>query len=188
MKIVRQGMAVEGIRASKLIFMPSRGKESMSRLIDAEKLKQTLRNAQINDLISHVADKNVFDIIDEQPTAYEVDEVITNIKKLPIQDFLGVDYIPMTATLNQVVSGGNDYLPNSILRLSGDYIRGYTKAIQDIQSIVDEIAFNKKLNNKSIKELLKCVLKYRANIRERRNGFIRWNVVTKNFEWYECKE
>ena len=73
-------------------------------------------------------------------------------------------------------------------RLSGDYIRGYTKAIQDIQETVDSVADYKKLNNKSIKELLECVLKNRAELRENRNGFIRWNVALKKFEWYKCKE
>ena len=52
----------------------------------------------------------------------------------------------------------------TIEKLSGDFIRGYTKAIQDIS------------------------LENRENIREDTNGFIRWNCVTNKFEWFKRSE
>lgn len=46
------------------------------RLIDADALKQDLRKYQIESLIAHTEEKNVFDIINEQPTAYDVEKVL----------------------------------------------------------------------------------------------------------------
>lgn len=78
-------------------------------------------------------------------------------------------------------------------RLSADYIYGYRKAIQDMQkiflSIEDDLKFHKKrLNWKLIKELLDCCLANREKLRENRNGFIRWNCVKNEFEWFNGKE
>jgi hypothetical protein len=78
-------------------------------------------------------------------------------------------------------------------RLSGDYIRGYTKAIQDMQEVFNYIESDlthhkKRLNMKLAKELLACFLTNREKVRENRNGFIRWNCVTKEFEWFNGKE
>lgn len=50
------------------------------RLIDANALKQALRKCQIESLIEHTEKKNVFDIIDEQPTAYDVDKVVAELE------------------------------------------------------------------------------------------------------------
>ena len=77
-----------------------------------------------------------------------------------------------------------------IERLSGDYNRGYTKAIMDLIEIFDNIqldlAYNKKrLTAKLIKSLLNCCLNNRENIRESVNGFIRWNNKLNDFEFYE---
>lgn len=74
-------------------------------------------------------------------------------------------------------------------RLSGDYNRGYTKAIQDLMEVFDYIQADlnhhkKRLNNKSCKELLHCCLENREQLRENRDGFIRWNNITKEFEFY----
>lgn len=74
-----------------------------------------------------------------------------------------------------------------IEKLSGDFIRGYTKAIQDISEVFDYVnndlkCHKKRLNDKLAKELLKCILENRENIREDKNGFIRWNCVTNKFE------
>jgi len=46
----------------------------------------------------------------------------------------------------------------------------------------------KRLNDKLAKELLKCILENRENIREDKNGFIRWNYVTNKFEWFKRSE
>ena len=52
------------------------------RLIDADALKQALRNCQIESLIAHTEGKNVFDIINEQQTAYDVDAVVEQIEEM----------------------------------------------------------------------------------------------------------
>ena len=90
----------------------------------------------------------------------------------------------------------NNSLTNTVSgleRVSGDYVRGYTKAIQDIQktllSVEDDFCFHKKrLNTKLFKELLDCCLKNREKLREDRNGFIRHNWITNKFEWFSGKE
>lgn len=53
----------------------------MSDLIKRSALKQDLRKCQIESLIEHTEKKNVFDIIDEQPTAYDVDKVVEELEK-----------------------------------------------------------------------------------------------------------
>lgn len=80
-----------------------------------------------------------------------------------------------------------------IEKLSGDFIRGYTKAIQDISEVFDYVnndlkCHKKRLNDKLAKELLKCILENRENIREDKNGFIRWNCVINKFEWFKRSE
>lgn len=77
-----------------------------------------------------------------------------------------------------------------IEKLSGDFIRGYTKAIMDILNIWDYIHndlkhHHKRMNYELTKELLKCVLNNREKVRENMNGFIRWNCVKHEFEWFE---
>lgn len=79
---------------------------------------------------------------------------------------------------------------NGMERISGDFNRGYTKAIQDVQQIFNYIEYDlivhkKRLNAKLSKELLVCVLINREKVRENRNGFIRWNCLKKEFEWFE---
>lgn len=74
--------------------------------------------------------------------------------------------------------------------LSGDYNRGYTKAIRDMQEIfayvqVDLQHHHKKWTGKMCNELLECCLKHREQLRENSDGFIRWNCVTEEFEYYE---
>lgn len=75
-------------------------------------------------------------------------------------------------------------------RLSGDYNHGYTKAIQDMQEIfayvqADLQHHHKKMTGKMCSELLECCLEHRERLREKRNGFIRWNHVKEAFEFYE---
>lgn len=74
-------------------------------------------------------------------------------------------------------------------RLSGDYNRGYTKAIQDIAKVVkyiqEDLTFHKKrLTPKLTEELLDCCLHNRERLRESVNGFIRYNSKGY-FEFYE---
>lgn len=88
---------------------------------------------------------------------------------------------------------------NRIERLSDDYIRGYTKAIQDITEIFEYIqrdlkVHHKNLNGKLAIALLKVILENRESIRERieisggdykHEGFIRWNGIKNEFEWFK---
>lgn len=77
----------------------------------------------------------------------------------------------------------------SMERLSGDYIKGYTKAIQDITEIFEYIQedlshHKKRFSNKIALDLLKVILENREAIRERRKGFIRWNSRKNGFEFF----
>lgn len=74
--------------------------------------------------------------------------------------------------------------------LSGDFIRGYTKAIKDIEDVFvyvqDDLTQHKKrFNFKLIIRLLELFLNNRANFRENRDGFIRWNPKLNNLEFFE---
>ena len=74
--------------------------------------------------------------------------------------------------------------------LSGDFIRGYTKAIQDIEDVFvyvqkDLTQHKKRFNFKLIIRLLELFLRYRENFRENRDGFIRWNTKLNNLEFFE---
>lgn len=63
-------------------------------------------------------------------------------------------------------------------KLNGAYIRGYTKAIQDIIEVFDymndDLALNHmRMNYQWAQKILKCCLENREKLREDRNGFIR---------------
>ena len=75
-------------------------------------------------------------------------------------------------------------------RLPGDFIRGYTKAIKDIEDTFcyvqeDLTQHKKRVNFKLIIRLLELFLRYRENFRENWDGFIRWNTKLKNLEFFE---
>lgn len=75
-------------------------------------------------------------------------------------------------------------------RLSGDFNRGYTKAIQDVIEVFDYIQPDLKHHHKNLSakvsvQLLNTILKERANIRDDFDGFIRWNCVKNEFEWFK---
>lgn len=77
--------------------------------------------------------------------------------------------------------------------LSGDFIRGYTKAIQDIKEVfayVNADIAPRKVRWKYdlIVKLLDLFLEHRVNFRENRDGFIRWNTTLKNLEYFERKD
>lgn len=77
-------------------------------------------------------------------------------------------------------------------KLSRDFNRGYTRAIQDIQEVFTYIQpdlkyHHKNLNGKLSLSLLQCCLKNRERIREKRTGFIRYNGQKKEFEWFDKK-
>lgn len=72
--------------------------------------------------------------------------------------------------MNNTVSGWD--------RLSGEYIRGYTKAIKDIIYVFEYMnndlkANNIRMNYAWVEKILKCCLENREKIREDWGGFIR---------------
>ena len=64
-------------------------------------------------------------------------------------------------------------------RLFGiEYVQGYTAAIQDViqtlESIQTDLKFHKRRQNfKTYKEILECILKHRAILREEPDAFVR---------------
>lgn len=80
-------------------------------------------------------------------------------------------------------------------KLSRDYNRGYTRAIQDLISIFDYIRFDlehhhKRMNSKIAMKLLQCCLNSSSKLRDNiGNGFIRYNDDKPElFEYYIPKE
>lgn len=78
-------------------------------------------------------------------------------------------------------------------RLSGDFNRGYTKAIMDVMRIFNSVESDLRHNHKAMThkmslELLDCILKNREPIREGRSGFVRYNHSKGGFEFYGKKE
>lgn len=78
--------------------------------------------------------------------------------------------------------------------LSGDFNRGYTKAIMDVDEIFSYIQsdlrhHHNNLTAKSANELLECILQHREQLREQHlsdgKDFIRYNGKTQKFEWFE---
>ena len=74
-------------------------------------------------------------------------------------------------------------------RLSGEFNRGYTKAIMDIQEIMKYIQrglrdHKRNLNYKLCMDALQLILENRENFREGMDGFIRYNTKTKELEFF----
>lgn len=74
-------------------------------------------------------------------------------------------------------------------KLSGEYNKGYTKAIQDLMEVFNYIQpdlnyHHKRLNPKMMKDLMKCFLDNREKLRDEWNGFIRFNGTTQSFEFF----
>lgn len=76
--------------------------------------------------------------------------------------------------------------------LSGDFNRGYTKAIMDVMEVFSYIQpdlkhHHKNLTAKTTSELLESILQNREHLREQHlsggEGFIRYNG--EKFEWFE---
>lgn len=78
-------------------------------------------------------------------------------------------------------------------RLSGEFNRGYTKAILDVKEIFDYVDIDlryhsKRMNQKLAQELLTVILENREKIREDRDCFIRWNCKLNQWECYEARK
>ena len=91
--------------------------------------------------------------------------------------------------MNKTISG----LP----RLSGDFVRGYTKAIQDMENAFicvnqDLIHHKMRLNYDWAMKILHCFLMNREKFRENRNGFLRTELSDKGkrevIRYYEPKQ
>lgn len=83
------------------------------------------------------------------------------------------------------------------LRVYGGYIRGYSKAIVNIQEMIEYINndlkyHHKRLNYKYLQKLLSCWLtnrhEYLDNSLNGGDGFIRYNHKADDFEWFNRKE
>ena len=77
-------------------------------------------------------------------------------------------------------------------RLSGDYNKGYTKAIQDITKIFgyiqSDLTHHKiRMTDKIVAKLLQRCLAEREKIRDDWDGFMRWNSQKEDFEWFNPK-
>ncbi len=77
-----------------------------------------------------------------------------------------------------------------IEKLSGEYIRGYTRAIMDVTEVFGYIQadlkhHHKTLNHKAAMQLLKTILENREALREdwEKRGFFRY--VNGSFEWHK---
>ena len=77
-------------------------------------------------------------------------------------------------------------------KLSGEYNKGYTKALMDFQKILNCIVTDLKFHHKNLtakltKELIQCCIDNRENLRDYENidGFIRYNGKTGKFEYYQ---
>ena len=82
------------------------------RLIDADVLKLELQRHQIESLIEHSEEKNVFDVINEQPTAFDREKVVAELEKesqycVPLggESFVGINTYK---AINIVKGGGKD--------------------------------------------------------------------------------
>ena len=91
--------------------------------------------------------------------------------------------------MNNTVSG----LP----RLSGDFNKGYTKAIQDMIEVFKDVNWeltmkHSRMNYKWVEKILKCCLENREKLRDDWNGFIRTEKSDSGkrdiVKWYQMKD
>lgn len=82
-------------------------------------------------------------------------------------------------------------------RLSGDFNKGYTKAIQDIIDVFcyvnGDLKHNRmRMNYKWAEKILKCCLENREKLRDDWNGIIRTEKSESGkrdiVNWYDCRD
>lgn len=82
-------------------------------------------------------------------------------------------------------------------RLSGDFNRGYTKAIQDVIKVFDcvnhDLQHNHmRMNYAWVEKTLQCCLENREKLRDDWNGFIRTEKSDSGkrdvVKWYDCRK
>lgn len=81
------------------------------RLIDADALIEKLQRNSAFGMVRNAADKNVYEIIAEQPTAYDVEKVVEELDKAEsVKTFgslnSGNRLIPVKDAINIVKAGG----------------------------------------------------------------------------------
>lgn len=86
-------------------YFAIRKENKMGRLIDADALKQDLRKCQIESLIAHTEEKNVFDVINDQPTAYDVEKVLAELEEYKKQ-WIDSDYLDGVDEIIDIVKAG----------------------------------------------------------------------------------
>ena len=74
-------------------------------------------------------------------------------------------------------------------RLSGEFNRGYTQALKDLEEslpgVIMDLKYNrKKITPKLMKEYVECCIRHREQLRENLEGFIRWNKQLDGFEYF----
>ena len=86
---------------------------------------------------------------------------------------------------------------NGFSRLSGDFNKGYTKAIQDVIEVFayvnDDLKYNHmRMNYNWAEKILKCCLENREKLRDNWNGFIRTEKSESGkrdiVKWYDCRK
>lgn len=82
-------------------------------------------------------------------------------------------------------------------RLSGDYYRGYLKALLNIQDVFeyvqrDLLHHKKRMTGKIANDLILCCIQNRYDLQDAMDGysdgFIRWNHINERFEFYNPKK
>lgn len=81
-------------------------------------------------------------------------------------------------------------MSDNIPRLSGEYNRGFTAGLEKAREVFsyvhhDFASRHKRMTHRQIMELLAVMIDNRAVLREDLEGFVRWNVKTEKFEWYD---
>lgn len=75
----------------------------MSRLIDADKLKEAIEEEKDdNDYMCRLCLESIKEIIDEQPTAFDVDEVVERLEEYLFEKYC----IEGDTTIDEIVKGG----------------------------------------------------------------------------------
>lgn len=97
---------------------------------------------------------------------------------------------PIKYQIADIVLGEGNQLPS---RLSGEYTHGYRKAIMDVMEVFSYIEpdlrhHHKGMTFKTAQKLLECILDNREKLRDNWRGFIRFNCVKNEFEWFRGKD
>jgi hypothetical protein len=76
------------------------------RLIDAEVLIKKLKKTSVFNCIRNSADKNVFEIIAEQPTAYDMEKVVEELEEATVSGMSGMSFKKNAMEIIEIVRKG----------------------------------------------------------------------------------